>query len=112
VREGEDAWKHERLLIMFLDEEQQIVGVGEVPAARVTAEHIRGILQNVPRARAAGFISVHGQPRVGGSGSVNDAALLKRLRTIAAEIGMPLLDHVRFRRGHCHSMVHRSPETD
>ena len=43
---------------MVLDQTQRIVGVGEVPAIRVTTEGVRRIFQDIPRARAARFISV------------------------------------------------------
>lgn len=103
VREDRGAWDRERLLIVVLDQTQQIVGVGEVPAATVTAEEVRRILRGIALTRAAGFVSVHSQPA--GSRSAKDAAVLRRLKTIAKEIGVPLLDHVRFRRGRCDTMT-------
>ena len=107
VLEDEGAWDCERLLIVVLDRRQRIIEVGEVPAAGVTTAHVRGIFQGIAPTRVAGFIGVHG-----GSQSVNDAAVVKRLQAIAGEIGVPLLDHVRFRRGRCSSMVYRSTETE
>ncbi len=103
--ENKGAWEHERLLIVFLDRRERIVGVGEVPADRATTAHVRAILRDIAPARAAGFISVHSQP--GGSPPLNDATIVKRLETIAEEIGVPLLDHVRFRSGRWQSMVDR-----
>ncbi len=99
--ENKGAWERERLLIVFLDRRGRIVGVGEVPADRATTAHVRAIAP----ARAAGFISVHSQP--GGSPPLNDATIVKRLESIAQEIGVPLLDHVRFRSGRCQSMLDR-----
>lgn len=103
--ENKGAWERERLLIVLLDGRERVVGVGEVPAGGATSAHVRAILRDIPPGKAVGFISVHSQP--GESPPPNDTALVARLEAIAEEIGLPLLDHVRFRGGRCQSTVGR-----
>jgi DNA repair protein RadC len=108
VRQDDGGWKRERLLIVVLDHQQQILGAGEAPPGTVSAARLRRILKGIPLAQAAGLISIHNQPRRRLRPPRSDAAIVACLRQAAEEIGVPLLDHAIFRGGHFHSLANNS----
>jgi DNA repair protein RadC len=108
VRQDAGGWKRERLLIVVLDQQRQILGAGEVPPGAVTAAHLRRILKGIPLAQAAGLITIHNQPGTRRRPSRGDAAIVACLRQAAEEIGVPLLDHAIFRGGRFHSLLNNS----
>ena len=108
VRQDDGGWKRERLLIVVLDQQRQILGAGEVPLGTVTAAHLRRIMKGIPLTQAAGLVSIHNQPRIRLRPSRNDAAIVACLRQAAEEIGVPLLDHAIFRGGRFHSLANNS----
>jgi DNA repair protein RadC len=105
VRQNEGGWKRERLLIVVLDQNGQILGAGEAPLATMTAVRLRGILKDIPLARAAGLVSIHNQPKTRPRLPESDTALIACLRRSAEEIGVPLLDHAVFCDGRFHSLA-------
>ncbi len=108
VRQDEEGWKRERLLIVVLDQQGQILGAGEALPDTLTAEHLRNILKGIPLAQAAGLISIHNQPRTRARASQSDSVIVECLRRAAEEIGIPLLDHATFRGGRVRSLADNS----
>ena len=107
VREPDAAWNRERLLIVVLNGKRRIGGVAEIPLTDLTAAYLRRALKNVRLVQARGLVALHHHPNASRRPVHSDAAIARRLEQIAAEIGVPLLDHLIFRRGRFRSMAER-----
>jgi DNA repair protein RadC len=103
VREPNAAWERERLLIVVLNRQQQIMAAGEIPPAGVTAARLRAVFKGVRLTQAGGLIGVHNRPGANPRSLESDAAMMRRLKRLASEFGVPLIDHVVFSRGRYHS---------
>jgi DNA repair protein RadC len=105
VREHPDAWKQERLLIVALDAQEGVIGIGEVPPGALTAVRVRELFKELPFSRVEALIGLHNRPGVPRRSSARDEVLTKQLKSVATELGVPLLDHVTFCQGRYHSLL-------
>lgn len=90
---GEEA--REWLLALFVDRALNLlavetIGRGDISGVRV---NFAAILCRGHALDAAGFILVHNHPSGDPSPSASDIALTNKLRRLAAELDIPLLDH-------------------
>ena len=95
------------MLVVALNEQQQVVGMGEVPLSDVTAARLQRDVREMRLAQPVTFIAVHHQPKGQREPSTSDWILAERLRQAADEIGVQLLDYFVFSRGRYQSLSYR-----
>lgn len=94
----------EKLVVLCLDAERQVLGVDEYPGlADEAALPIRPILAASLRRDAAGLIIAHNHPSGSATPSRADLEATRRLAEAAALLDIRLHDHLIFAGGECRS---------
>ena len=104
VRQADEEWERERLLLVMLDARRDVIGVAEVNPANLSAARLRPLLKNIPLTDATALIGLHNQPRLSPHPSLNDHATTKRLARVANELGVEFVDHLVFSKGRLFSV--------
>lgn len=87
---------HEWLLALYVDQELNLLGVETVARGDVSGVFVpmNKIVYRADTIHASAFILVHNHPSGNPAPSESDIKVTRRLRRMAEEMNLPLLDHL------------------
>jgi DNA repair protein RadC len=93
--------KHERLLALYVDSQSHLLRIRKISDGGPTATNMnfRKIIAAGLSVGASGFLLVHNHPSGDPRPSSDDLAATHRLKRLAEEVGLHLLDHLIIARG-------------
>lgn len=86
----------EWLLVLFVDKELNLLAVDTVARGDISSCQVNfaRIFRRGHALGAAGFLLVHNHPSGDPTPSLDDIQVTRRLASVAADLDMPLLDHL------------------